>query len=101
MLAFLSTATFANDNGTDPNQKLRSKIVRLIGIPDIAEAGQEVEATISFTINKDQEIVVLHVNTDNSIADRYIKSKLNYNSVDIDGLTVGEKYFIKIKFRAE
>ncbi len=100
-LSFFVSFAFASDVTGDPDQALRSKIVHLIGTPDLSRSGQDIQAKIVFTINQEKEIVVLQVVTTDRGAEDYIKHKLNYQSVPFDGIKAGERYILHIRFKAK
>ena len=93
--------TFAKD--TDPyNTKdaLRAKIVSLIGekIP-VAFTAKTIDAQVSFMINKNNEVVVVSVDSKNEILDSYIKNKLNYQKMVVPGAKKGEIYILPLKVK--
>lgn len=91
--------TFAKD--TDPyNTKdaLRAKIVSMIGkqIP-LEVTTKSIDAKVSFVINKNNEIVVVSVDSKNENLDSYIKNKLNYQKLIVPGTIKGEVYIFPLK----
>lgn len=53
---------------------------------------------VLFTVNSDDELVILNVKTDDSEIKKYIKSTLNSLKVEDANLYVGKNYSIKINF---
>ncbi len=81
-----------------PTTKLRAEIVELIG-PNCPYEYNENECTaeVLFTVNTNSEIIVLSVNSPNTEAEAYIKSKLNYKKVNHRTIKEGELYLLPIK----
>ena len=67
-------------------------------IDDYKEDNQELSAWVRFTVNNDNEIVVLSVRTDNERLERYVKAKLNYHNIAGTGLQSGGTYEVPIRF---
>ncbi|QNJ98331.1 hypothetical protein [Constantimarinum furrinae] len=57
---------------------------------------QEMQANVTFVLNKDNEIVVLSVDTDNDTVDRYVKNRLNYQKLNVS-LKQGTAYKVPIR----
>lgn len=57
---------------------------------------ETVSVKVSFTVNKDNEVVVLNVDTKNKSIERYIQDRLNYKTLDSKAL-VGQTYHVPIK----
>ena len=53
---------------------------------------------VLFTINSDDEIVILNVKTNDSEIKEYIKSTLNSLKIEEANLFIGKNYLIKINF---
>ncbi len=58
----------------------------------------ELNAWVSFMVNDEHEIVVLTVRTDSEVVERFVKAKLNYQSVANTGLLPGSTYEVPIRF---
>ncbi|MFK8105279.1 MAG: hypothetical protein AB8G15_22395 [Saprospiraceae bacterium] len=96
-----ANSTFATNPATDPKvakQELRSEIVQLIKSP-IMEGLEEVGAKISFMINDDNEVIVLNVKTESNYIDGFVKQRLNYQTVNVEGLKKNKKYSMKVNFK--
>ena len=93
-MAFSSTI-FANSVplSEKPNS-LNEEISSLLRSPNF-EISQEMEATVTITFNKHNEIVVLSVDSDNKEVINFIKSRLNYNKVKSS--LVAEKVIVPVR----
>lgn len=93
---------FANNPTKIPNidleDQLRQKIVNLIVTPDYKVSDAQT-AIIKFLVTVENEIVVLRVDTSNSFLESHIKSQLNYEKVEIEGVKKNNPYFIKITLK--
>lgn len=96
-----SSSVFANDNtGANPEQKLRNEIAALLDKPEIIVEKEELSANIEFTVNSNDEIVVLTVNSEEDNITEYVKTRLNYKKIEAGVSNKGTKVFkltLKIK----
>ena len=67
---------------SEPN-KLTNEIATLLKNPQFV-VDEDLVANVTFTLNKDQEIVVLDVDTQSSELESYIKSRLNYTKLGVE-----------------
>lgn len=94
-----SFATYANNTKpTNTKDALRTEIVSMIGneIP-VELTTKSIEAQVSFMVNKNNELVVVSVDSSNELLDTFIKSKLNYKKVKAAGTKKGEVYILPLK----
>ena len=89
-----SASIFANAN---PTSKVKPKTVtetvgELLKNPYF-QLDKDVKAKVSITLNRNNEMVVLSVDTDNEIVENYIKDRLNYQELSKD-LTITETSFV-------
>lgn len=100
--AFLfANSAFATEPATDPKiakKELRSEIVKLIKSP-VMEGLEQVDAKISFMINDENELIVLNVKTESNYIDGFVKKRLNYRTINAEGLKKNEAYFLKVNFK--
>jgi len=76
-----STAIFANSVPLNEEPKsLNEEITSLLKSPNF-EITEEMEAIVTITFNKHNEIVVLSVDSENFEVVNFIKSRLNYHKV--------------------
>lgn len=96
-----SSSILANDNtGVNPEQELRNEIAALLEKPEIIVENEELSANIEFTVNSNDEIVVLTVNSEEDRITEYVKTRLNYQKVEAGVSNTGTKVFkltLKIK----
>ena len=69
------------------------EIAKLLENPDF---DWDVTTSVCFVINSEREIVVLSVDTENIIVERFIKSRLNYEKIN-SNLTEGKEYTVPIR----
>ena len=99
---FAASFTYATPTYEAPNSELRKEVVKLIKTPELSKKGiAETHAFINFTINEDNEIVVLNIVSDNEYIIGYIKESLDNQKVEAKGLTAFTEYNIKFSFRSE
>lgn len=100
ILVLGSGSTFANDKNDNPAKNLSQQIALLLENPEISIQKEEIKASIEFTINTHNEIVVLTVNSEVNSIQQYVKSRLNYQKVKTDLTYKANKTFkidLKIK----
>ncbi len=85
-------------NPIRPTDQLREEIVDIIGtnlLDDFEES--EYTAEVLFTVNSDQELIVLSVNSESGLAEDHLRDKLNYKKVDHKPSKYGEIYMLPVK----
>ena len=98
---FAASFAFASPTITT-NSELRKEVVKLIKTPELGKKGiAETHAFINFTINENNEIVVLNVVSDSEYIREYIENALNKQKVGTKGLDTFTEYNIKVAFRSE
>lgn len=94
-------SSFANDNPTKkdkPSKSLTAQIEALLDNNDFTENDEGKRAQVLFTLNDNREIVVLMVDADkNSTLEGFIKSKLNYQEVDLTNFEEDKKYTVSVR----
>ena len=81
-----------------PTSQLRSEIVDLIGNNCPYDYHKnECTAEVLFTVNTNQEIVVISVTSPNKKAESYLKSKLNYKKVSQKPIREGEIFMLPLR----
>ena len=95
LIAFSSVVS-ANTNPENPvkTTKAESNVItqqveKLLQDPTF-EIEKDIIASVTLTINKKNEIVVLSVDTDDYIVEEYIKSRLNYKKLSENTLNKGK-----------
>jgi hypothetical protein len=96
----LSVASFANP--IKPTDQLRGEIVDIIGFSFLDDYEEnEYSAEVLFTVNSEQELIVLSVNSESDEAEDYLRDKLNYKKVDHLPSKYGEIYLLPVKMVKE
>ncbi len=98
-LLFVGTLSFtAQANDIAPEKTLSAEIASMMtGI--VLPAGDDFEAKVKFLINKDNQIVVVSVDTQDEFMESLIKSRLNYRTVTSDEATPNKINTVKIKVK--
>ncbi|MCB0553076.1 MAG: hypothetical protein KDD02_05945 [Phaeodactylibacter sp.] len=103
MLCLLAgSATFANNPILDNKGELRKAVAKMIQAPELSKFGiTETQAFVHFTLNEDNEIIVLEVVADNEYIREYITESLDHRKVNAPGVEAFTEYNIKVSFRTE
>ncbi|MBL4605041.1 MAG: hypothetical protein JKY02_05100 [Flavobacteriaceae bacterium] len=97
------SATATETEPSNANSALRSKIVSLLG--SIAPSsltltdGNDIKANVSLMLNNKNQLIVISVDSNNESVDTYVKSKLNYQKIDVKGLKRGEIYKVPLTIK--
>lgn len=92
-------ATEGKTEKAEPKSKICAEIKGLLKDNNLVLGEQdEMNAWVRFMVNSEREIVVLTVRADNESLERFVKAKLNYQSVGKTGLLPGETYEVPIRF---
>ncbi len=83
----------------NPSNELKTKVEALLDGYFEMSSDKEFKATVIFTINKEQELVVLSVDSIDSEFCDFVKSSLNYQEIKIEGVIEGRKYTLPITMR--
>ena len=89
--------TSAN-NEKDPSGKseLRTKIVNLLG-QHTYKLNKQLTADVSLMLNNKNELVIISVDSEDQNINNYVKLKLNYKKINIEGITKGTIYTIPLR----
>ena len=79
----------------DPTS-LKDKITKLLKNPNL-NIEEEVNATVTLMFNKNGELVVLAVDSDNEAAESYIKDRLNYKKLDVNVESLNKTFVMPVK----
>ncbi len=89
---------------TEPIKKrehnLANEIKELLKQPSFL-VNNELMAYVTFTVNKEKEIVVLSVDSDCKMVENYIKTRLNYQKVNIKLNSNIKKYKMPVRIVEE
>ena len=105
-LALVATAMLVGGtvsaNATEPanpTKKLATQIHAMLEA-NYFNVETDVTADVRFTINKEGEIVVLSVDTDNDALEGFVKGRLNYQKVELDSAKEGKLYTVPVRITA-
>ena len=62
---------------------------------------QDTKANVTLTVNKNNEIVVLSVDSDNEEIVNYIKSRLNYSKISVELYDKSKTYIVPVTLKIE
>ena len=95
-----TTATAATEP-TEPNPvTITKEIGKYLANPDF-DFGAEETAKVSFMVNRDKEVVVLSVDSDNEALITYIKARLNYKKLSAAEVQKGMEYTVPVRLKTE
>ncbi len=101
-LALLVTLTFSSVlfAGTNPKSEnptsLNEQIGELLKNPQFT-IDDDLEAFVTFTFNKNQEIVVLSIDSNNKELKNFITKRLNYHKVTITSKSNVDNYIVPVR----
>lgn len=97
----LSTVNlFANDSKTnDPKKELAIQISKLLKNNSFAINDHDLTAEVLFTLNDQKEIVVISVQTDDEVLERFVKSRLNYQVVELATAEEGKMFTVPVRIK--
>jgi hypothetical protein len=96
MLLFTGSVFGNGSDKGDPSKELRKQVTELLG-DYRSESNRNLVASILFIINRDNEIVVLSVETDSSNFKEYIKTRLNYKAAETMESAGGKRFVIQVR----
>lgn len=89
----------AHERPVSINDKLKSKIVKMIDHPDLSKLdGRKFHAEIEFIITPQNEVLVVAVYTNQLFLDRYVKEQLNYQALHLKGVHKLKPYRLNVTF---
>ena len=62
---------------------------------------KEIVANVTLTINKNNEIVVLSVDTDDETLENFVKSRLNYNELPSSVVSKDKTFIVPVRLEME
>ncbi|SHI47401.1 hypothetical protein SAMN04487911_102176 [Arenibacter nanhaiticus] len=100
LLSFGNSFAIEKEN-KNPAKSLSEQIGQLLEGNNIrVNHGEDLFATVYFTINNEMELVVLSVATEEEGLDAFLKSRLNYNKVSAEGYEEGKTYKIPVRLKS-
>lgn len=98
-LLFSGSVLAATPSPVNPKEKLTEEIHELLHKNYIlVEENQELHAWVRITVNSENEIVVLSVNTESEEIETLVKNRLNYHKLENNALEEGKTYRIPVRF---
>lgn len=76
-----------------------SEEIRLLLTDPTFEVEVDTAAYVTFMLNKEGEIIVLTVDTDNAVVEAYVKARLNYHKLSTP-LEIGKQYEVPITLKS-
>ncbi len=81
----------------NPHKSLSAQISLRLNDPSFIQSDVELTAQIRFTLNNEGQIVVLSVDTESPVVERFVKHRLNYHKVELDVYKEGKIYTIPVR----
>jgi hypothetical protein len=95
---FLMNVPSAMSNPIKPTDELRAEIVDIIGFSYFDNfEDSEYSAEVLFTVNSENEIIVLSVESESEEAEEYLADRMNYKKVGHTPTKYGEIYLLPVK----
>jgi len=89
----------AESTEKDPTS-LNEKITKLLKNPGF-ELEHEIQANVTFMLNKNSEIVVLAVDCNCKQTSNFIKNRLNYKKLDVSVEDLNKTFVVPVKIEIE
>ncbi|WP_350287520.1 hypothetical protein [uncultured Croceitalea sp.] len=99
MLTVGSVSANSNPKTVDPAKALAHQIHDMLE-RNTFKVTEDLTAHVHFVINKDGEIVVLSVDTENEVLERFVKGRLNYKKVNLDRMSTGKAFTVAVRISA-
>ncbi len=97
MLLFTGSILANDVKDNDPAKSLSAQITEILNNNDFSEEVIDESAQVRFTLNKQGEIVVMSVDTENVELESFVKARLNYRKVKVDNLEEGKLFTVFIR----
>ena len=93
---FIGQITFANSTKPkkEDTQAVSERVSSLLEDPSF-DFENEIKASVLLIVNSKKQAVVIDVHTENKDVEAFIKSRLNYSS--IEGALIGEQFTIPVR----
>ncbi|MFT5942032.1 MAG: response regulator RpfG family c-di-GMP phosphodiesterase [Sediminicola sp.] len=96
---FANDPSLVSNTNVDPEKKLTLQIGELMKENSFANEGYDLLAQVRFTLNNESEIVVLSVATQDEPLESFVKSRLNYEKVSVNGFEEGQIYVVQVRIK--
>ena len=109
LLAFISIITPADaqtstpdpEKTEKPNVELRKQVVRMIRYANLTGVPRhQRDATIDFIVTKDNQLLILNIDSFSPYLKNFIKQRLNYKKIKVEGVKKLTMYRLDVKFMA-
>lgn len=82
-----------------PHTALRAEVVKMIRYANLTGVPrQHRDATIDFLVTNDDQLLVLNIDTFSPYLKRFIKERLNYKPIHVEGVKKLTTYSLDVKF---
>lgn len=98
VFAFSGTVFASNTNDAVQPVELSEEISELLKDPYFT-LKDEVVTKVTFMLNKDNEMVVLDVDSDENLVEKFIKSRLNYKELPSAYKTNYKKFIVPVRLQ--
>jgi lipopolysaccharide export LptBFGC system permease protein LptF len=99
---FASSFSFATTLEDNPNSELREQIVEFLNNAEIEIDTNELIAEVIFTLNKNGELIIIDVTTNNEKAENFVRTNLDHKKVGTALTSVeGKIYTLPIRIVKE
>ena len=90
----VSANTITPEKDSKKDVDVTTQIAELLKNPEM-DINKEIEAKVTFMVNDQKELVVIHVDTENETIDAFIKNRLNYKKLSVT--TTGEEWVLPVR----
>jgi len=98
LISALSINANANSNPLDGSPvALENQVLDMLGQVDF-DLKEETKLTVHFLINKDKEIVIVDIDSDNSKLETFVQNKIDEEIVQGSSFEINKIYSLPIKF---
>ncbi len=99
-MLLLSFGTVQATEGVKPVKNLSVQIQEMLNKNTYPLEEGEIKADVRFTINKNGEIVILSVDTEDVSLEGFVKGRLNYQKVELTTIQEGKIYSVPVRVMA-
>ncbi len=100
-LLFVAGSALANSNTEKPSKTLSYQIKEMLSNNSLDKEYNGMHAQVRFTFNKEGEIVVLSVDTEDASLEGFVKGRLNYKKVETSSyISEGTMYTVSVLITA-
>lgn len=99
-LLFISGSALASSPDDHKPEKLSTQIQKILNNNSFNSDYNGLYAQVRFTLNKEGEIVVLSVDTENTKLEGFVKGRLNYKKVEVPQIAEGKMYTVSVRITA-